>query len=496
MFTLGGAITGPGSIIKVGAGNLMLNGSNGFAGLSVNTGTVTLGTSTAVGVGGIALANGTTLVAGVSGLVLANSIETAGTDTVDTAGVFTMNGAISGSGTISKIGSGNLALNGSNSFAGLGVTAGTVTVGSSKAAGTGTVALAGGTTLAAGATGLTLANAITTAGVGTVNTKGFDLTLSGPITGPGSIVETGGGSLNVGGVDSFAGPTTVASGQLRVTGSLTNSLVAVAGGASLRGTGSVAGLVASSGSTVAPGLGTTLGTLSVTGNTTFQPGSTFAVNVGATTADRLTVTGIATLTGTLAINQLVGPLVPATSYTLLSAAGGRTGIFGTVIYGNATFNAAYAPTVSYTANTVLLSLQARSLMALAGGSILTPNERNVGVAYDAGVAGGFSPAGFAALFAPGLNLPDALNQLSGEVLSAERRVAMDDTRHVREAALDRLGAGLAAISGKTIPRRRPKMAAAAIPCGRAASARGDRAALTATAARSAPAPAARSSAST
>ena len=449
MFTFTGPITGAGSITKVSTGNLVLNGSNGFAGLNVSAGSVTVGSNTAAGSGNIALADGTTLAAGTTGLVLANMVTMAGAGTVDSgAGVFTLNGAVSGPGAIVKAGSGNLVLNGSNSFAGLGVGAGTVTVGSSTAAGTGTIALAGGTTLAAGGAGLTLANAVTTAGVGTVNTNGFDLALSGPITGPGSIVETGTGSLNLGGVSSYAGATTVAGGQLRVTGSLTNSVVMLASGTSIRGTGSVAGLVASSGSTVAPGLGTTIGTLAVTGNAVFQPGATFAVNVGATTADRLTVGGTAALAGTLALNQVVGPLTPFTSYTLLTAAGGRTGTFGTVSYGNAVYNAAFTPTVSYTTTAVLLGLQAKSLVVQVGNGVLTPNERNVAAAYDAAIATGYNPSAFAALFAPGLNLPDALNQLSGEVHSAERRVAMDDTRHVREAALDRLGGGLAATPGK------------------------------------------------
>ena len=449
VFTFAGPITGPGSITKAGAGNLELGGGNSFAGLNVNAGTVTVGTSTAAGSGGIALAGGTTLAAGGSGLVLANAVSTAGIGTIDSgAGTFTLGGPVTGPGSIAKVGSGTLALNGSNGFAGLGVTAGTVTVGSNTAAGTGTIALAGGTTLAAGVTGLALANAVTTAGVGTVNTSGFDLTLGGPITGPGSLVETGGGSLNLGGVDSYAGATTVASGQLRVTGSLTNSTVTLASGASIRGTGSVAGLVAGSGSTVAPSLGTAIGTLSVTGNAVFQPGATFAVDVGATTADRLTVGGTAALAGTLAINQVVGPLAPFTTYTLLSAAGGRSGTFGTVSYGNAVYNAAFMPTVSYTTTNVLLSLQAKSLVAQVGTGVLTQNERNVANAYDAAIATGYNPSSFAALFAPGLNLPDALNQLSGEVHSAERRVAMDDTRHVREAALDRLQDGSATSPGK------------------------------------------------
>lgn len=55
--------------------------------------------------------------------------------------------------------------------------------------------------LAAGESGLTLMNAVTTALVGTHNTNTFDITLSGPITGPGALLQSGSGSLNLGGVD-------------------------------------------------------------------------------------------------------------------------------------------------------------------------------------------------------------------------------------------------------------------------------------------------------
>ncbi|GEM_PF-1786107 len=128
--------------------------------------------------------------------------------------------------------------------------------------------------------------------------------------------------------------------------------------------------------------------------------------------------------------------------------------------------------------------------------MLTPKQHQIANAYDAATAAGFNPSRFVALFAPGLNLPGALNQLSGEVHSAERRVAMDDTHHVRDAALDRLSGGLAATPGKD------NSAATTETDGRGTTlwARGvvswARTAPTATAAASTPAPAARSSAST
>jgi outer membrane autotransporter protein len=80
-------------------------------------------------------------------------------------------------------------------------------------------------------------------------------------------------------------------------------------------------------------------------------------------------------------------------------------------------------------------------MAL-GGNTLTPNARAAAVAFDAAVDGGFDPAAFATLYTQADTLNAKLGELSGELHSAERRVALADTSVVREAALDRLGYGL------------------------------------------------------
>ena len=60
----------------------------------------------------------------------------------------------------------------------------------------------------------------------------------------------------------------------------------------------------------------------------------------------------------------------------------------------------------------------------------------------AAVNGGYNPQPFFNLYTQGENLNAALGQFSGELHSAERRVALQDTRVVRESALDRLSDGL------------------------------------------------------
>lgn len=113
-------ITGTGSIATVGAGNLVLHGSNGFTRLSVNSGMVTFGSNTARRVEGIALAHRAMLAAGTAGFVLANAIITGCAETLNNGtGSFILNGAISGPGSIAKVGSGILVFKATTALLGL-----------------------------------------------------------------------------------------------------------------------------------------------------------------------------------------------------------------------------------------------------------------------------------------------------------------------------------------------------------------------------------------
>ncbi|WP_426166330.1 autotransporter-associated beta strand repeat-containing protein [Sandarakinorhabdus sp. DWP1-3-1] len=443
VFTLNGNINGAGSISQVSTGNLVLNGANSFRNLGINQGTVTVGTSTAAGIGGIAINNNATLAAGVSGLVLANAITTTANGIVNSGpGVFTLNGNINGAGSISQVGTGNLVLNGANSFTNLGINQGKVTLGTNTAGGIGAIAINNNATLVAGAN-ITLANQIVSTANGFIDTGANTATLNGVISGVGSLTKQGSGGLIINAINTITGPTTVAAGRLSVNGSLASSATTVQSGATLAGTGTVGALTVQSGGTVAPG-NSGAGTLSVNGSVTLAAGSTYQAELNGLVADRITASGAASIAGGIVVTNISAPGAAFnTSYTLLSSSA-RTGNFATTSFAN--FGVAFLPTLEYTATSVILRLTPNSLVNIGGGT-LTGNPLAVATAFDAAVKAGYNPQPFFPLFTQGANFSNALSQLSGELHSAERRVLLEDTRVVREAAFDRLNAGLSAISG-------------------------------------------------
>jgi outer membrane autotransporter protein len=134
--------------------------------------------------------------------------------------------------------------------------------------------------------------------------------------------------------------------------------VTVNSGGQLAGQGTISGDVnVMSGGLVAPGAvaGTAIGTLTVTGNAAFTANSTFAVSANAAgQASKLAVGGTAALTdGKVQVLAQSGTFAPSTQYTILTAAGG----LGGTTFGSVTSNLAFlTPSLSYTANNVMLTL--------------------------------------------------------------------------------------------------------------------------------------------
>lgn len=161
----------------------------------------------------------------------------------------------------------------------------------------GATTLRGNTRFAAGSFALQGATSVVAGNATTLFDAGTTLTDSGTLT-----VRTG-TLQSADDLVQTAGSTSVLSGATVRLGS-SSSRLRVRGG-TLTGAGQVVGSVAVTGGTVAPGTNG-VGTLAVTGDLTTTSASTLAVDVSATGADRLAVSGTASLQGTLRVTTVAG----------------------------------------------------------------------------------------------------------------------------------------------------------------------------------------------
>lgn len=224
--------------------------------------------------------------------------------------------------------------------------------------------------------------------------------------------KVGTGTLTIDGTSGYTGATTVTGGTLSVNGDLTSSSkVTVGVDGTLGGNGFVPTTVVNG--TLAPG--NSVGLITVVGDLTFNPGSTYQVQVAAT-ADRANVTGTATLGGTVQASFAASTF--QRSYPILSAAT-VTGRFDALttsgLAGFLNASLGYGPT------SVALNLQ--SVMAATPG--LRGNQTAVARALDTAFNAGPGLGGMPALF--GLSngqMPQALSALSGDSASVAQSAAL------------------------------------------------------------------------
>ena len=175
--------------------------------------------------------------------------------------------------------------------------------------------------------------------------------------------------------------------------------------------------------------------LNINGNLVLGAGSVYVVEVSPTSADRVNVSGTATLGGT--VNAIFGPgSYTSNSYTILSATGGRVGTFNTLTTSG--LPATLSASLTYSATDALLvtltSQIAPTLPTLSG---TTPNQKAVAAAQDTAFNRGLP--NITALYNLSLaQLPAALDQLSGEVHPSTAGVLMDESLYARSAILGRL----------------------------------------------------------
>jgi fibronectin-binding autotransporter adhesin len=216
---------------------------------------------------------------------------------------------------------------------------------------------------------------------------------------------------NAGTFNNNAGATL--SGLLTNTGGFTTNNGALNGGADVSGgrfsgSGTVTNLNVSGG-IFAPGNGTPGTFMTVTGNLAFQSGAMYLVTLNPTTASFASVGGTATLNGTAAALYLAGNYI-SKKYTILSAAGGVSGTFGSLDNTNVPAN--FTSTLSYDANNAYIDLTLNFVPNPAPnfGPGLNINQQNVAntLVNFFNTTGGI-PLAFGAL------TPAGLTQVSGEL---------------------------------------------------------------------------------
>jgi autotransporter-associated beta strand protein len=241
-------------------------------------------------------------------------------------------------GGVTAFGGGGLTVNGGVvSLAGFGQFV------NSLAGGGGVLEMAGGQLIIAQATSTTFNGEITGGGGNSALTilNTGTLTLGGPITGEFSGLNLRGGTLVLGGTNTYTGHTVVEAGLLQVDGSITETINV--GGGTLGGSGTVGDVLVADNGALAPGAST--GILH-TGDLSLAAGADFFVELAGTAAgtgyDQVALTGTVNLAGAnLAVSPINGfDPNPGDSFTILANDGSDAigGTFAGLAQG-ATFSA-------------------------------------------------------------------------------------------------------------------------------------------------------------
>lgn len=181
-------------------------------------------------------------------------------------------------------------------------------------------------------------------------------------------------TINGGGSLTTVMGSTMAAGTMINNGAFRARALTVTGG-KVQGTGTfnmsspeaqfTSGAFTLNGGVLAPG--NSIGTTNVVGNYVQGPSGLLEIEVANGSADFVNITGTATLNGFVEFKPFGSNPLPGQVYTFLTAAGGRSGTFSTVIDN---LPGLLFPVVSYTANSAIVTINASTFCSIA------PSEPN------------------------------------------------------------------------------------------------------------------------
>ncbi len=314
---------------------------------------------------------------------------------------------------------------------------------------TGTSTYAGTTTIDTGHT-LQIGNGGTSGAIGAgavvndgrlVFNRADAVTFANVISGSGGVTQSGAGVLTLSGNNTYTGATAVDAGALVVNGSIAaSSGLTIGNGAVLGGNATLPSTVVAAGAVIAPG--NSVGVVTINGNLTLAAGGTLVMEVLGATADRINVTGTASLAGNLRLVAQGGPYRFNTAYTLVSASA-VTGALAAVST-EGSFGVGILPTVSQTTTALELRLAAAPQL----GPFTAYNLVAAAGALSGVVASGRDLSPFFNVYnQPAATLGAAVNQLTGEVATAGPEIGLLAGEQFLAAMLDPFAYGREALIG-------------------------------------------------
>jgi autotransporter-associated beta strand protein len=348
-----------------------------------------------------------------------------------TGAVTSTGGTVSGlrgSATVTATG-GTTTLSGANNYAGATTVNGGTLIGGTTNAFSATSATAINTSGILDLGGFAQAiNAVSLAG-GTLQNgllTGAVTSTGGTINGLGgaTTVTTTGGITSVTGSNTYSGATNVNGGKLSVNGSIASSSLTVNTGGTLGGNGMV-GNTTINGGALAPG--NSIGLLTVQGSLVFTEASSYMVEVSPANADRVNVTGTATLGGATVNAIFAAGTYVARQYTILNATTGVSGTFGA--QANTNLPSGFHTTLSYDGNNAFLNLAMDFVPP--PGSGLGGNQQRVANA----IVGFFNSNGGIPIVFGGLT-PTSLTQAAGETAAGSQQTTFSAMTQFLGALLD------------------------------------------------------------